>query len=79
MGIAAILFNGAEPFEQIFNVTSTEGPMWNLVKIGQLVPEKTFKDFIILYLYIAQGQGQLPCGGKIFIQTNKFYYFSRIL
>ena len=58
MGMAAILFNGAEPFEQIVNIPSTEGPMWNLVKIGQVVSEKkTFKDFMILYLYIAQGQG----------------------
>ena len=34
---------------------STEGPMWNLVKIGQAVSEKkTFKDYEILYMYIAQ-------------------------
>ena len=34
--------------------------MWNLLKIGQTVFEKkTFKDFMILYLYIAQGQGQI--------------------
>ena len=34
--------------------------MWNLVKTVQAVSEKkTFKDFIILYMYIAQGQGQL--------------------
>ena len=33
--------------------------MRNLVKIGQAVSEtKTFKDFMILYMYIAQGQGQ---------------------
>ena len=34
MGMAAILFNNAEPFEQIDNTPSTEGPVWNLVKIG---------------------------------------------
>ena len=34
MGIAAILFNGAEPFEQTDNIPLTEGPMRNLVKIG---------------------------------------------
>ena len=33
MGIAAILFNGAEPFEQNVNILLAEGPMWNLVKI----------------------------------------------
>ena len=37
MGMAAILFNGAEPFKQILNTLSTEGPMWNLVKIAQAV------------------------------------------
>ena len=40
MVIAAILFNGPEPFEQIDNTPATEGPMWNLVKIGQAVLEK---------------------------------------
>ena len=33
--------------------------MPNLVKIGQVVTEKMFKDFTILYMYIAQGQGQI--------------------
>ena len=43
MGMAAIVFNGAEPFEQIVNIPSTEGPMWNLKKMGQAVSEtKTF-------------------------------------
>ena len=40
MGIAAILFNGAEPFEQCVNTLSTESPMWNLVKIARAVSEK---------------------------------------
>ena len=48
MGMAAIFFNGAELFKQIVNILSTEGPMWNLVRIVQAVSEKTFKDFIIL-------------------------------
>ena len=39
MVMVAILFNGAEQFEQIVNIR-TEGPMWNLVKIGQVVSEK---------------------------------------
>ena len=39
--------------------------MWNLVKIGEEVSEKkTFKDFMILYLYIAQGQAQILGGGR---------------
>ena len=58
MGIADILFNGTKSFEQIVNILLTKGPMWNLVLIVQVVSEKkTFKDFIILYIYIAQGQG----------------------
>ena len=59
MGMAAILFNVAELFEQIVNIPSTEGPMWNLVKTGKAVSEKVFKDFMVLYLYIAQGEGQI--------------------
>ena len=59
MGMAAILFNGVEPFEQIVNILLTAGPVWNLVKIVWAVSEKMFKDFMILYMYIAQGQGQL--------------------
>ena len=58
MGMAAILFDNAEPFEQIDNTLLTEGPMWNLMKIGQAVSQKkTFKDHEI-YMYIAQGKGR---------------------
>ena len=32
MGMAAILFNDAEPFEQSVNIPSTEGPMLNLMQ-----------------------------------------------
>ena len=39
MGMVVILFNGAELFEQIGNTLSTEGPIWNLVKIAQVVSE----------------------------------------
>ena len=42
--MAAILFNGAEALEEIVNTLSTEGPLWNLMKIAQAVSEKkTFK------------------------------------
>ena len=58
MGMATILFNSAEPFEQTGKTFSTEGPMWNLVKIVQAVSEKkTFKKYTILYMYIALGKG----------------------
>ena len=39
MGMAAILFNSAEPIEQIGNILLTEVPFWNLVKIAQTVSE----------------------------------------
>ena len=57
MGMAAILFNGVEPFKQIVNIPSTEGPMRNLVKIGQAVSEKMFKDHTILYMYKPRNKG----------------------
>ena len=41
LGMADILFNGAEPFEQIVNTPLKQGPMWNLVKLGAAVSEKT--------------------------------------
>ena len=53
IGMAAIFFNDAEAFEQIDNTPSTEGLMQNLVKTGQTVSEKMFKDYDILYMYIA--------------------------
>ena len=54
------VFNGAEPFEEIVNTLSTKGPMWNLVKIAQAISEKkTFKNNIILYMYIAKRQEQI--------------------
>ena len=60
MGIAAILFAGAEPFEQIFDTLLTKGCMWNPMNIAQVVSElKAFKNYRILYKYIAQGQGQI--------------------
>ena len=63
-----ILFNDAETFEIIDNAPSTESPIWNLVKVGQAVSEKkTFKDYEILYMYIAQGQGQIMLGDKILL------------
>ena len=37
MGMAAIFINGVEPFDQIVNILSTEGTMWNLMKIVQKI------------------------------------------
>ena len=48
MGMVAILFDDAEPFKQIDNTPSTEGSMWNLMKISKAVSEnKKFKDYEI--------------------------------
>ena len=41
--------------------------MWNLVKIGQAISEKMFKDYENLYIYIAEGQGQIIFGDKIWL------------
>ena len=53
------------------------------VKIGQALSEKTFNDYIILYMYIAQGEGQVTLGGqnfdKILTIIKKFYYFNLAL
>ena len=62
MGMAAIFFNDAEPFEQIDKTPTIRGQMWNLVKIDWAVSEKRFKDNAILYMYIAQGQGHITYG-----------------
>ena len=76
MDIAAVLVNGPEPFEQIGNTLSTEGPVWNLVKIAQAVSVlKTFKNYTILYMFITQGQGQITLGDKILIIAKMIYYF----
>ena len=37
------MFSGVAAFEQTDNTTLTEGPMWNLVKIGQAISGRCFK------------------------------------
>ena len=66
MGMTAIiLFTDAEHFEQSVNIPSTEGPHVKSRETGQMVLEKkTFKKFMVLYLYMAQGQGQITPRGK---------------
>ena len=66
MGIAAILFKGAEPL-QIVKTLSKEGPMWNQVKIVQAVSEKKrFKNDTFLSMYVAPSQGQITPRGQNF-------------
>ena len=51
-----------------------------LVKIGQAVSQKKrFKDYEILYMYTAQGQGQVTPGDKIFVVTKSACYFDYTL
>ena len=58
LGMTAILFNGAEPFEQIVNAPSTGSPMLNPIKTGRAVSGKTlFKDCLILNMYGTQWLG----------------------
>ena len=45
--MAAILYNGVEPFKEIVNTLSIEGTKWNLVKIAHAVSEKKFKNHTI--------------------------------
>ena len=72
-GHCGILCKSVEPFEQIVNIPLTEGPMWNLVKIGQAVSEKeTFKAYTIFYMYIAQMQGRITLKGKLWLQLKGF-------
>ena len=52
MGMGAIVLNGTEPFEQIGNTLSTDGPMWNLVKIAQAISEKMIFKSTQLYTNI---------------------------
>ena len=80
MGMAAFLFNAVKPFEQIANIPSTEGPVSNLVKIGRAVSEKkTFKDYTILYIYKAKGQGRITVGEQKFDCNLEFYVFNHTL
>ena len=53
MGMTAILFNGAEPFEQSDNTPLT-GPLGNRVKVGQAVSEKKIHGYAIFYIYTSQ-------------------------
>ena len=51
-------------------------PHVNLVKIGQTVSEKkTFIDYTILYIRIAQKQGQTTPNEQRFNLTEFFYYY----
>ena len=54
--------------------------MWKLVQIDQTVSEKkTFKDYEILYMFIAQELGQITLGDKLLTVTERVYYFDHTL
>ena len=79
MGMAAILFNGAKPFDQIVNTISTKGPMWIWLKLLMSLQRRNSKKYTILFLYIAQGQGQIIPGEQILIVTKKIFCFNHTL
>ena len=56
---------------------STEGPKCNLEKTDQAVSE--FKDYKILYMYKAQGQGQIMQEDKSLTVTKGVCYFDHTL
>ena len=64
MSMAAIMFNDEEPFEQSVYIPSTENSMLNLVKIGQVVLGWRWLNISRFYTCIAQGQRQMPSGGR---------------
>ena len=70
MGIAAILFNNAKPFEQTVNTPLIEGSFWNLVKVGLTVSEKKFKDCTILYVYSPGASADNPHWTKFWVSLN---------
>ena len=78
--MAATFFNAAEPFEQIVYTISTEGPMWNLVKIAHVISEKkSFKNYKVLTMHIAQGQEQITPRGQNFDCNYKVLLFNHTL
>ena len=73
MGMAAILFIGAEPLTKFSRSFRQKDPCeiwWKFLK-------KTLKDFKILYMYLAQGQGQII--PKILTLAKQFYFFCHTL
>ena len=55
MGMAAILFNGVEPYEQSVKTLLTESPIWYKCIWWKLLKQlQKFKNYTILYMYIAQ-------------------------
>ena len=69
-GYGGYLVKWCGTFEHTVNIPTTEAFMYHLVKIGQTVSEKTFKDYAILYMHLAQDQGQITPGDKILIVTD---------
>ena len=78
MGMSAILFKDAEPFEQIDNIPLSEGSMWNLVKMVKLF-QKMFMIIRFLYMYVSQVQRQITPGDNIFNVTKRVCYFDHTL
>ena len=52
MGVAAILLSDVEPFKHGVNTPSTEGHMWNLVKLVKWFQRIRRKKILWFYTYI---------------------------
>ena len=64
---------GAEVYiEQTFNTPLTEGPVSNLVKIVQVVSEKTSKDDTVLYTYISSPGARVDNPRDILFYNKSF-------
>ena len=73
MGMAGILFNGAEPFDQIVRIFFNRRPyVKSNENCSRGFREEGFKDFTILYMYIAKGQRQIT--PKILMVSKQFNF-----
>ena len=64
------MFTGTKPFEQIVNNFRARTHVKSDGNRSSGFREKTFKDYTILYMYIAQGQGQVTTCNKFSIVTK---------
>ena len=80
MGMAAILLNGLEPFEQNCQYPFDRRPYVNYVKSSKTVQavseKKSFKDFTILKVYSPRAWADSP---KLLTVAKQFYYFNHTL
>ena len=80
MDMAVIFFQWRVTIQTNCQYPFDRRPIWNLVKTAKAVSEKkTFENYTIVYIYIAQEQGRITPGDKLFILTIWFYCFNHTL